>query len=783
MLSPHKSKAPPAHVLDVSTSGVPIIRGHLNLGGTNPQGQSIEFTSYYMLRDGVPCIPVMGEFHFSRYAHLYWEDELLKMKAGGVDIVASYVFWIHIEEEEGIFDWSDNNNLRQFISLCARHQLQAIVRIGPFAHGECRNGGLPDWLYGRPFPVRSNDERYLASVLRLYQEISAQLEGLLFKDNGPVVGIQLENEYMHCGAPWEVTFRQGTEWVPSGSDGAEHIMALKRLALDAGLEVPIYTCTGWLRSPIPEGEVLPMQGGYVFQPWNPDPDYRQPPTREFLFRNRHLEPVLGGKPTYEAAKYPYACCELGGGIQDTYYHRDIVPPEAVEALAVMNLAGGANLLGYYMYHGGSNPVGKHSYLNEFTVPRISYDFQAPLREFGQFAESFGRLRLLHTFLRDFGHILAPMSVVVPDDASAITPENTSDLRFAARSKDGAGFLFLNNYQDHVETQDITDVNVRIQAANEVISIPPLTLQKDVSAILPFNLRLDGVLLKYATTQLFARIGEGETIDYFFFAPRGMVSEYAFDASTFRMLAASNGEVSGVGRQTYVTVTPGTGTLITLTNLDGKTIRLFTLTREQAEKSSRQTLWDRERLVISDGTLVTAGDGYTLYWTGQGEVSVSIYPAVEGTLSTPFSAFTETADGHFTRYTTKLPDKALGFEMDKIGADRAILRFAPDILDGLDNVWLRIDYVGDIGSLFVDGRLVHDNFYNGTTWEIGLKHFAQYLADKELFVMISPATRNSGALKYVPTGMAFRPSSDGERLAVINSVTVVSEYKIPLSQAR
>ena len=115
-----------------------------------------------------------------------------------------------------------------FVMLCGRLGLQAIVRVGPFAHGECRNGGIPDWLYGRPFAVRSNDERYLAYVRRLYGEIAQQIDGLLFKDGGPVIGIQLENEYMHAGAPWEVTFRQGTEYVPAGMDGAEHIMILKQ---------------------------------------------------------------------------------------------------------------------------------------------------------------------------------------------------------------------------------------------------------------------------------------------------------------------------------------------------------------------------------------------------------------------------------------------------------------------------------------------------------------------------------------------------------------------------
>src|SRR3978361_888484 len=91
------------HKIEVHKAPTPIVSGHLNLGGTNPQGRTLSFNSYYMLQDGKPCIPVMGEFHFSRYDARFWEEELLKMKAGGISIVATYVFWNHIEEDEGVF--------------------------------------------------------------------------------------------------------------------------------------------------------------------------------------------------------------------------------------------------------------------------------------------------------------------------------------------------------------------------------------------------------------------------------------------------------------------------------------------------------------------------------------------------------------------------------------------------------------------------------------------------------------------------------------------------------
>lgn len=83
------------------------------------------------------------------------------MAAAGIDVISTYVFWNHHEEREGEWDFSGNRNVRRFVDLCARHGLYVIVRLGPFCHGEVRNGGLPGWLYGKPYEVRSLDEGFL----------------------------------------------------------------------------------------------------------------------------------------------------------------------------------------------------------------------------------------------------------------------------------------------------------------------------------------------------------------------------------------------------------------------------------------------------------------------------------------------------------------------------------------------------------------------------------------------------------------------------------------------
>src|ERR1039458_6999000 len=195
---------------------------------TSPGGVTLGLNSRFLTHNGEPWLPVMGEFHFSRYPRAQWEEEILKMKAAGVNIVSTYVIWIHHEEVKGQFNWTAQRDLRAFTQLCAKHGLYVVARIGPWDHGEVRNGGLPDWVIQQG-PTRINDSVYLASVRDWYGQIGAELKGLLWKDGGPVVGIQLENEYSLRGP----------------GAGEAHILELKKIAISSGLDVPLYLITGW----------------------------------------------------------------------------------------------------------------------------------------------------------------------------------------------------------------------------------------------------------------------------------------------------------------------------------------------------------------------------------------------------------------------------------------------------------------------------------------------------------------------------------------------------------
>lgn len=181
----------------------------------NPAGESIGINSRYLTFSGKPWMPVMGEFHYSRCPADQCREELLRMKAGGIDIAASYVFWNHHEEVEGEWNWSGRRNLRKFVELCDEVGIHAAIRIGPWCHGEVRNAVIPDWALKKGWKLRSNDRDYLSQVRLLYGQIAEQLRGQLWKDGAPVVAIQLDNEYR---------------------GPAEHLLMLKQIAREAGLD-------------------------------------------------------------------------------------------------------------------------------------------------------------------------------------------------------------------------------------------------------------------------------------------------------------------------------------------------------------------------------------------------------------------------------------------------------------------------------------------------------------------------------------------------------------------
>ena len=267
--------------------------------------------------------------------------------------------------------------------------------------------------------LRSNDPVYLGFVGQLFAQLANETAGLYWKDDGPIVAVQLENEY---GGP------------------AEHLLTLRAMAINVSIDVPFYTKTAWpaTSTPMPWGNFVPFYGAYADAFWS-----------------RSLEPdpsvdvyVFQSKPD---TTNPWVSCELGGGMETSYHRRVFMFPADMASEALVQFGSGNTWLGYYMYSGGTNPTGQLSTMEECQaaggyndMPVKSYDFFAPLGEFGAVHPHYHAMRLLHIFLQAYGARTAAMPGFLP--AYVPAPTDNTTVRWAVRGDGVGGLLVVNNYQ-------------------------------------------------------------------------------------------------------------------------------------------------------------------------------------------------------------------------------------------------------------------------------------------------------------------------------------------------
>ena len=649
----------------------PLLINHLNMGGKNPKGEEINVTSRYFTRNGKPWIGVMGEFHFSRYSRENWHRELAKMKAGGITIVSTYLFWIYHEEIEGKMDFGGDNDIRAFIEECKDVGLDVVIRIGPWAHGECRNGAFPDWLLKKDYKLRDNNEEYLAIVKKWYQSIYNEVKGLFYKDGGNIIAVQIENEFV---------------------DNAEHLAKLKEIAVECGFIAPIYTVTGWNSASgakIPVDEVVPVFGGYCEAPWENHMNRLSPSPHYFFNRMRNDSAIGtdliaktqsdGWQLPYE--RYPFATCELGGGIEVTHHRRPIIKPMDIYAVSLVKLGDGNNLVGYYMYHGGTNKIGELSTFNETKAtgypndyPILSYDFQAPLSEYGEVREQYGLLNMLHMFVNDFGEEFAPMIAV--DSGNTVAADDTNSLRYGMRTNGKSGFVFVNHYQRLTELADIE--NAVISAEN--VEFPPIDVKGEVSFFMPFNMKMGDSVLEYATAQPLCKCDD----TYFFAEIPNIKAEYKFSK--------------------------GSANIVTVPFENAKYMRKL---------NGTVYICGGCNLYEENGQIHSVEDGEYICqkWNGSEFETLTIVQSakqsnveITGVENAPFEP----------KYKEELC----------IGGERK-LTWKKINVDGRYG-FAKIDYVGDVAQIYADGELVADDYYYGKTWRVPCK----LLYGKECYMVIS-----------------------------------------------
>jgi hypothetical protein len=781
--------------IDASAVAPTAESGFLHMGGVSPSGHKLAVNSRYLSMDGKPWLPVMGEFHFARYPEKYWQEELAKMKADGVSVVAAYVFWIHHEEIEGQFDWAGQRNLRHFVEFCGQEGLYVYLRIGPWDHGEARNGGFPDWLVAKKIGLRRNDPEYLKYVGGFYGQLGKQIKGLQWQDGGPIIGVQLENEYGATGP----------------GEGVEHIAELKRLALAAGIDPPLFSVTGWPNHNFPAQEFIPSFGGYPDDFWSGvTTDHK--PNQVYLFATNRAVGDMGAmtkgdsSDEFDPRHYPFFTAEQGGGMETSYLRRPLIDPDDIAALTLTGLGSGVNLYGYYMFHGGANPEGKLSTLQESTatgypndLPEISYDFQAPLGEYGQERESFRKIKSLHLFVQSFGSELALMAPYAP----AQRPKDAADLgmaRMMLRANGNRGFLFVNNYVRKYEMPERRRFQVRVKLPSGTIELPrtPVDISANSYFVWPVNLDLGAGTLEYSTAQLLSRLDADGEATYFFFAVPGLRTEFAFDAGSVASVRADSGTVTRLDDSIVMDGAKASkDTVLQVAGKNGRKARIVLLTEAEAEKFWRVSLGGVDTAMLSAADVFAERDSVHLRSVEPPRIEAWLFaPDGKGGSSrlwqqrswkiTPrkidfeWSKVRDATARPTVRIGEvkgrKAPEVVAPEEDDFAGAAAWILKIPQQSMTGISDIYLRIHYAGDVARVYRGGRLLDDDFYNGRTWEIGLKRFLPETFGHKLEVDVLPLPHNAPI--YLDARAWAHMNAEGQTAKVMG-VEALPEYEVVL----
>lgn len=321
----------------------------LNLASTGQKKHVFSLSKEEFLLDGKPFQIISGEMHPARIPREYWAHRIRMAKAMGCNTIAVYVFWNYQEINTGKFDFqSGNKDISAFIKLCQQEGMWVLLRPGPYVCAEWDFGGMPSYLLKVPdIKLRCSDPRYMAAVNRYINRLSKEVVPLLCTNGGPILMVQVENEY------------------GSYSNDRQYLQAIKSLWTKNGVNVPFYTADGpaayLLESGSLEGCAIGLDSG------SSDADFAAA---------KKQNPDV---PAFSSETYPGWLTHWG----EKWQH----PDTAGLLNELRYLLSHKRSFNLYVIHGGTN-FGYTAGANAFTPAQYqpdvtSYDYDAPVNEQGQ----------------------------------------------------------------------------------------------------------------------------------------------------------------------------------------------------------------------------------------------------------------------------------------------------------------------------------------------------------------------------------------------------------------
>lgn len=300
--------------------------------------------------NGTPFQVISGSIHYFRVVPDYWEHRLRKLKAMGCNTVETYIPWNLHEPKKGQFCFEGLADVEGFVRLAQKLGLYVILRPSPYICAEWEFGGFPAWLLKEDMRYRCSDPVYLGHVADYYAQLMPRLVPLQVTHGGPVIMMQVENEY--------------------GSYGNDHhyLAFLRDLMVQAGVDVPLVTSDGPEHDMLISGQV---EG--VFQ------------TGNFGSATKERFRVLA-----DHGIAPQMCMEFWCGWFDHWGNGGHSTSDARQAAADFADALTLGHINLYMFHGGTSfgLMNGANYYDRLTPDTTSYDYDAPLSEDGRETEKY-----------------------------------------------------------------------------------------------------------------------------------------------------------------------------------------------------------------------------------------------------------------------------------------------------------------------------------------------------------------------------------------------------------
>lgn len=443
--------------------------------GLTASGQA-QFENPHIIRYDASCFTINGRdafiasaaFHYPRCPRSLWRDRLLKLQRAGFNTIETYVFWNYHEPEEGRADLSE---FEEFIKLVKEMGFWMIARPGPYVCAEWERGGFPDWVAAKRFLLRSNHPESIRTSHHWFNLVLPVIQRHQVTLGGPIIMMQLENEYDYCSQVPEAEKR-------------EYLRALAQMAWNAAIDVPLITCWTKPARENSNADMARIMDTCNFYPrWDIVKDV--PPALEKLRREEPTSPV--------------AVTELQGGWFSQFGGKLSVDQEGVNGaqfnmLAKTAMERGVTYFNVYMGFGGTN------FDWAAKTMTTTYDYAAPLREPGGLWEKYYAARGVCESLRMFGAVLSRAQIV-----EGATQSANASVSVAERATGKSAVVFI---RENANAEQHFKMTFRVPASptRRAITAPregELTLGPREMKMLPVQVPIAGAHLRYSTAEVLA----------------------------------------------------------------------------------------------------------------------------------------------------------------------------------------------------------------------------------------------------------------------------------------